>query len=83
MLIQTDKTHSLILQLPTTIQLDLNERKVSVEGEMYSCNDFLKRFDYTDWVIEETIVDGFKQRKSDQNKPTDEELLRMAEEPLE
>lgn len=83
LLIQTDKTHSLILQLPTTIQLDLNERKVSVEGEMYSCNDFLKRFDYTDWVIEETIVDGFKQRKSDQNKPTDEELLRMAEEPLE
>lgn len=84
LLIQTDKTHSIILQLPTTIQLDLSERKVRVDGELYSFESFLKKFDYSEWIIEETIIDGFKQRKVNDDKITDEELEFMAAtEPLE
>lgn len=83
LLIQTDKTHSIILQLPTTIQLDLNQRKVRVDGEFYSFEKFLKTFDYSEWIIEETIVDGFKQRKSNHNETTNEELVKAASEALE
>ena len=83
LLIQTDKTHSLILQLPTSMQLDLNERKVRVEGELYSYNDFLKKFDYSEWIIEETIVNGFTQRKDRHDKKTDDELERLASEALD
>lgn len=82
LLIQTDKTHSLILQLPTTMELDLGERKIKVKGELYSYNDFLKKFDYSEWIIEETIVNGFTQRKASHNKKTDDEL-EIATEPQE
>ena len=80
LLIQTDKTHSIILQLPTTIQLDLNERKLRVDTGLYSFEQFLKKFDYSKWIVEETIVDGFKQRKE---MITDEELEKLASEALD
>lgn len=79
LLIQTDKTHSRILQLPLTMQLDLDERKLNVDGEFFSFEQFIKKFDYSQWIIEETVVDGFKQRK----KNTNDELERAASEPLE
>ena len=76
LLIQTDKTHSRILQLPLTMQLDLDERKLNVDGVFFSFEQFIKKFDYSQWIIEETVVDGFKQRK----KNTNDELERMATE---
>lgn len=82
LMIQTDKTHSIILQLPTSMQLDLSERKVRVEGELYTFEDFIKKFDYSEWIIEEVIVDGFKQRKASTDKTTDDELERLASEAL-
>lgn len=65
LLIQTDKTHSIILQFPTTIQLDLEHRKVKIEDCYYSPEEIIKELDYSKWVIEESVVNGFKQRKSD------------------
>ena len=82
LLIQTDKTHSIILRFPTTIQLDVNERKVRVNGDLYSFEEILKKFDYSKWIIEETIVDGFKQRKNNHIINQDQELI-AASEPLE
>lgn len=83
LLIQTDKTHSIILHLPTTMQLDVSQRKLRVNDDLFKFEDFIKKFDYSDWIIEETIVDGFKQRKANRDKITDDELERLATEPLE
>lgn len=63
LLIQTDKTHTIVLQLPTSMQLDLKVRKLKVGEELYSFEELLKKFDYSKWIIEETIVNGFKQKK--------------------
>jgi len=81
LLIQTDKTHSIILQLPTNMQVDLDQRKLKVSENYYTFEQFIKEFDYSKWIIEETIVNGFTQRKATK---TDEELeLMAATEPLE
>jgi hypothetical protein len=37
---------------------------VKVDEEFYSFERFLKKFDYSPWIIEENIVNGFKQRKN-------------------
>lgn len=58
--IQTDKTHSFILQLPSYMQLDVEQHMLNVEGELLSFKDFIKEFDYKDWVLEEHIENGFK-----------------------
>ena len=68
LLIQTDQTHSIILQLPTTMQLDLDQRKVKVDTEFYSVEELLQKFDYSKWVIEENIVDGFKRKRKSETK---------------
>jgi hypothetical protein len=62
------------------MQLDVSQRKLRVNDDLFKFEDFIKKFDYSDWIIEETIVDGFKQRKANRDKITDDELERLATE---
>ena len=85
LLIQTDRTHTIIIQLPTDMQLDIVERRVRRDSdnlnieetnkkgiEYYTFGEVLKKFDCTQWIIEESIIDGFKQHhKTDTNETKD------------
>jgi len=77
-MIQTDKTHRLIMQLPSTFTLNPLTRKVgammmkptankfSLEQEYteYSFKEFLDNFgEVEEWIIEREIVNGFTQKK--------------------
>ncbi len=64
LLIQTDKAHSIILRLPATMSLDFDRRKIVSENQYYSVDEFLKKFDYSEWVLEETIFNNFAQRNN-------------------
>jgi len=77
LLIQTDRTHSIILQFPSSMQLDLVERKVKhlEKLECYSVEDILN-MDYKQWVINESIIDGFKH-----NQKVDDEQYSENEKP--
>lgn len=82
LMIQTDKVHQLIMQLPSIFTLNPLTRKVGAMMMKPNSNKFLLEEEYTEysfkefidnfgeieeWIIERTIVNGFTQKKDSHN----------------